>query len=90
MSISPDEIRLSAEQKEKLVRLAEQTGRAWDQVLDEALATYRAAAEKSGANGGESFYDAAIRLGLIGCVSGGPPDLSTNPKHMEGFGESGA
>lgn len=24
---------------------------------------------------------------LIGSVKGGPPDLSTNPKWMEGFGE---
>jgi hypothetical protein len=23
-----------------------------------------------------------------GCLEGGPPDLSTNPKYMEGFGES--
>ena len=23
---------------------------------------------------------------LAGCVEGGPTDLSTNPKHMEGFG----
>jgi hypothetical protein len=37
---------------------------------------------------GESFYEAATRLGLIGCVRGGPPDLSTNPMHMEGFGAS--
>lgn len=37
---------------------------------------------------GESFYDAAKRLGLIGCAEGLPSDLSTNPKYMEGFGES--
>lgn len=24
---------------------------------------------------------------LVGCLEGGPPDLSTNPKYMEGFGE---
>lgn len=34
----------------------------------------------------ESFYDAAARLGLIGTLHGGPDDLSTNPRHMEGFG----
>jgi len=32
----------------------------------------------------ESF--AALAKDLIGCVSGGPPDLSYNKKHMEGFG----
>jgi predicted DNA-binding antitoxin AbrB/MazE fold protein len=34
----------------------------------------------------ESFFDAASRLGLIGSLEGGPPDLSTSPRHMEGFG----
>ena len=24
---------------------------------------------------------------LIGCIKGTPPDLSTNPKYMEGYGE---
>jgi hypothetical protein len=24
---------------------------------------------------------------LVGCVKGGPKDLSTNPKYMDGFGE---
>ena len=36
---------------------------------------------------GESFLSAAKRLGAVGCFDG-PPDLSTNPDHMEGFGES--
>jgi Protein of unknown function (DUF2281) len=25
---------------------------------------------------------------LVGCLDGGPSDLSTNPQHMVGFGES--
>lgn len=35
----------------------------------------------------KSFYDAMNERGLIGCIQDAPPDLSTNPKHMEGFGE---
>ncbi len=35
---------------------------------------------------GESAYDIAKRLGIIGSAKGLPADLSTNPKHMEGFG----
>ena len=31
-------------------------------------------------------YDIAVRMGIVGAVKGGPKDLSTNPKHMEGFG----
>jgi hypothetical protein len=37
----------------------------------------------------ETAFDVASRAGLIGCVKGAPgspTDLSTNPKHMEGFG----
>ncbi len=37
----------------------------------------------------ETAYDVARRAGLIGCLKGAPrspTDLSTNPKHMEGFG----
>jgi predicted DNA-binding antitoxin AbrB/MazE fold protein len=39
---------------------------------------------------GESFFDAANRLGILGCIKGTPRDLSTNLKHMEGFGKNGA
>jgi len=90
MSISPDQIDLSADQKQRLAELADQTGKPWGEVLAEALDAYGAQRQGVGGNGGESFYDAAVRLGLIGCVAGGPADLSTNPKHMEGFGESGS
>ena len=34
----------------------------------------------------ESAYDVFHRLGLIGISDQGPSDLSTNKKHMEGFG----
>ena len=37
----------------------------------------------------ETLYEAFNRQGLIGCVEGLPADLSTNPKHMEGFGRRG-
>ncbi|MFM8332633.1 MAG: DUF2281 domain-containing protein [Candidatus Methylumidiphilus sp.] len=32
-----------------------------------------------------SFYD--LTKAFCGCIEGGPSDLSTNPKYMEGFGE---
>ena len=86
MSISVDNIVLTDEQKRYLATLAKQTGKPWDEVLKEALSSFRARVEAASGQD-ESFYDAATRLGLIGCVKGGPPDLSTNPKYMEGFGE---
>jgi hypothetical protein len=37
----------------------------------------------------ETAFDVMNRSGLIGCIKGAPrtpTDLSTNPRHMEGFG----
>ena len=85
MSVTPDQIQLSAEQKRRLAELAEQTGKSWEEVLSDALRSY--GSQHGGGNGDHSFHDAATRLGLLGCVQGGPADLSTNPQHMEGFGE---
>lgn len=39
---------------------------------------------------GESAYDAFMRAGVIGMLDsppGSPTDLSTNPIHMQGFGQ---
>jgi Protein of unknown function DUF104 len=36
---------------------------------------------------GMTVHEALVATGLLGCAAGGPPDLSTNPKYMEGFGE---
>lgn len=90
MSISTENIALSEEQKQYVALLAEQTGKPWDEVLREAIVGYKPQIAAASGNDEESFYDAAMRLGLIGCVKGGPPDLSTNPKYMEGFGEHGS
>jgi predicted DNA-binding protein len=32
-------------------------------------------------------YDRAVEAGLIGCIRGGPKDLSTNKKYFKGFGK---
>jgi hypothetical protein len=56
-------------------------------VLDDALAAYRPLAAAENGAPEASFFDVASRLGLIGCVKGTAPDLSTNPKYMEGFGQ---
>jgi hypothetical protein len=34
-----------------------------------------------------TLFDALSDRGLIGFMQDGPIDLSTNPKHMEGFGQ---
>ena len=46
-------------------------------------------AAPAAANAEESAFDVASRAGLIGYIQGAlrsPTDLSTNPKHREGFG----
>ena len=37
--------------------------------------------------GGRSLYDALEERGMIGFMRDAPPDFSTNPKYMEGFGQ---
>jgi hypothetical protein len=37
---------------------------------------------------GKSLYDAMVEAGALGCISTGIRDLSTNPRHMEGYGRS--
>jgi metal-responsive CopG/Arc/MetJ family transcriptional regulator len=34
----------------------------------------------------ETCLDIARRIGILGIYKDAPPDLSTNPEHMEGFG----
>ena len=34
----------------------------------------------------ETCLDIARRIGILGVYKDTPPDLSTNPEHMEGFG----
>lgn len=88
MEIDPAQIELTAQQKELLAALAERTGRPYTDLLDKWLAD-AAAAEQNGEIVPEqkprTAYEAFAAVGAIGCYSG-PPDLSTNPKYMEGFG----
>jgi hypothetical protein len=90
MDVDPRQIELSRDQQNELAELSATTGKPWPVVLHEALDSFRH--ERSGnQNGGaesESFLEAAERLGLVGCLRGGPSDLSTNPAYMEGFGQS--
>jgi hypothetical protein len=88
MAIDPREITLSDEQRRELARVADQSGKPWEEVFAEALGSYRRQGPRNETGEDESLYHSLQRHGLIGCIKGGPPDLSTNPKYMEGFGES--
>ncbi len=43
---------------------------------------------KDDRNSRKTLYDALNERGIIGSIDDGPSDLSTNPKHMEGFGDN--
>jgi hypothetical protein len=88
MATNHDPIRLTDEQMQLLSQWCAQTGKSVDQVLADALHSYRPSKIPSvNVSSGETFLDRLTRHGLLGCLSGGPPDLSTNPDHMKGFGE---
>ena len=62
-----------------LERLARQRGISRSAVIREALAAYAAPPKLSALD---------LAGDLVGAFKGGPPDLSSNSKYLEGFGES--
>ena len=44
-------------------------------------------ATNGGAEDTRTMLEALEELGIPGSITDGPGDLSTNPKHMEGFGK---
>jgi hypothetical protein len=87
MSIMPDGFQLDPDQIARLTSLAAEIGKPLPVVVNDALAAYHPEPEVIPDNADESFFDLALRLGLVGCIQDTPPDLSTNPGYMEGFGQ---
>ena len=84
MATDPREIKLTDEQRRLLAEKAQETGRPWTDLLDDLFATL--SRQKNGKGARRTLFDALNERGMIGSFDG-PGDLSTNPKHMEGFGE---
>ena len=76
-------IRISESLVKRLKKQAGRKRRSESALVREALESYLGEAPAS-----SSAYDLARAAGLIGCVRGGPSDLSTHHKHFEGFGKS--
>jgi metal-responsive CopG/Arc/MetJ family transcriptional regulator len=74
-------IRVSESLVKRLKKQAGMSGRSESALVREALESYLAKNPVP-----RSAYDLAKVAGLIGCVHGAPSDLSTNRKHMRGFG----
>jgi hypothetical protein len=89
MIYDPRSIQLTPEQQEKVAAFAERTGLPWERVLENMMRQISLRSATPLPNG-ESVGAIARRLGVSGCMGSGLGDLSTNPAHMEGFGESHA
>jgi predicted DNA-binding protein len=76
-------VRFPAELHRRLKSVARRTG-ARESSLIRAAVERQLAAEDDAL----TAYQHAERAGLIGAVKGAPRDLSTNPRHFEGFGGS--
>jgi hypothetical protein len=88
MATDPHAIQLTSEQLQMLGQFSARTGKPPEDVLADALRQYEPRIQAAATSNGSSLYDKLARKGLIGCLKGGPPDLSTNPEYMEGFGDS--
>jgi metal-responsive CopG/Arc/MetJ family transcriptional regulator len=74
-------LKLSDQLHDRLVRVAKDKNITKSEILRIAVEEYLA-----GRNGEKRLTMRDLVGDLAGCLKGGPPDLATNPKHMEGFG----
>ena len=91
MASIPKDIELDEEERTLLADAAKRTGKPWRLLLREAIARFIKAetepAQRPQNASHENLLQKIERLGAVGMISGGPPDLSTNRKYMEGFGQ---
>ena len=74
-------IRVRPKLRRELRGLSSATGRRESDIVREALEEYLNCNGKR-----KTCLDIAHKAGLVGVVVDAPPDLSTNPKHLRGFG----
>jgi predicted transcriptional regulator len=77
-------VRIDDELERKLMKRARAAGVSQSEALREAIRAWAGADEEAQEL---SYGERLRRSGLIGCIRDAPPDLSTNPRYMEGFGE---
>ena len=75
-------VRIPEALRSNLETLVETTGRTESDLARVAIEEYLVRHAKL-----PTCFDVAEQAGLIGCVESGSGDLSTNPKHMKGFGK---
>ncbi|MBV8313693.1 MAG: hypothetical protein JOZ53_01920 [Planctomycetaceae bacterium] len=95
MSLEPNAetgpLRIDPEIQRRIESYAHAVGATPAEVIRKAFEEYQAAHQvmHAGEAAEETAFDILSRGGLIGCIKGAPgtpTDLSTNPRHMKGFG----
>ncbi len=77
-------VRVDEELERKLMKRARAAGVSQSEALRLAIRAWAEAQEESEKL---TYGEKLRRSGLIGFIKDAPPDLSTDPRHMEGFGE---
>jgi hypothetical protein len=88
MAIDPNCIQLTAAQRQFIADLAERQGRSPQEVLADILGP-ESVRRRNGHHvvPSASAHEVGQRFGLFAALENGPPDLSTNPRYLEGFGQ---
>jgi hypothetical protein len=90
MATDVSNIELNDHQKRLLASAAENLRVPWHEVFELAISPLAEPTTSGNDNGrAETPYEILRRHGLVGCIEGTPPDLSTNKKHMQGYGKNG-
>jgi hypothetical protein len=89
MSVEFNSFTLSTEQQLHLARISASVGKSPGEVIDQLLDQFPIPSASEGSQQSRTLYDAFSDDGSIGLIQDGPTDVSSNPKYMEGFGQSG-
>lgn len=76
-------VRFPAALRRSLKSLARRSGTRESDLIRKAVERHLEAEQQS-----PTAYEYAKKAGLIGIIRDAPKDLSTNPKHFRGFGQS--
>lgn len=75
-------IKLDPELEQALLQASEHENLSKSELVRRALTSYLHRHATASPSALEKVDD------LVGCFSGGPTDLSTNPRHLDGFGQT--
>jgi hypothetical protein len=91
MATDFSQIELDDHQRHLLATAADHLGLPWPEVFEIAIAPLAATRPITGEANGKAAnpFELLSRHGLIGCIEGTAADLSTNRKHMTGYGKNG-